>query len=639
MQSQYYDSTHRSWYTTTNYITLEGRMKKVSRFLRDYKLFSLTATSILIGLILQLTGQQTIAQWLLSAVALTTALPLVWNMFQDVRSGRYGIDILAITAIVAAVILGEYWAAIVVALMLTGGESLEDYAQRRARSELDALLKNAPKTARVLRKGKTVRVNVSELHVGDKILINAGDAVPADAVVLEGTASFDEASLTGESLPQAKQSGDALLSGSINLDGSIQAKVTATAENSQYQQIVKLVESAANSRAPFVRLAERYSIPFTILAYAIAGSVWVISGDPMRFLQVIIVATPCPLLLAAPISLISGMSRASSYGIIVKNGAALERMAEAKTIAFDKTGTLTRGKFEVTSIVATTGYTKDEVLKLAASLEQGSNHVIAQAIVAAAQHKKLKLSKAKHIKEVPGKGLLTSFKGQEVIVGRLAFLEENDIQLPTNFKVDTTAKTVVYIAVNGALAGALSLSDELRHEARITIEQLRDMGIKKVLLVTGDNASAAKYVAKELSIDEIHAESLPADKLRVLDTAKDRPLIFVGDGVNDAPILTAADVGVALGAKGSAVASESADIVIMVDSVGRVATAFEIAKRTFSIARQSILIGIGLSVGLMIVFSTGKFSPLTGAILQEVVDVFVIFNALRAHLIRPSIAD
>ena len=611
-------------------------MKKVSRFLREYKLFSLTTAAIVIGLALQLMGFGTAAQWLLSIVAIITALPLLWEMFEDVRSGRYGIDILAITAIVAAVILGEYWAAIVVALMLTGGESLEDYAQHRARSELDALLKNAPQTAQVIRKGKTLKVKVSELHVGDKILINAGDAVPADSVVLEGTANFDESSLTGESLPQSKTTGDQLLSGSINQDGSIQAKVTASAEDSQYQQIVKLVKSAANSQAPFVRLAERYSVPFTILAFSIAGGMWVLTGEPIRFLQVIIVATPCPLLLAAPIALISGMSRASNYGIIVKTGAAMERMAEAKAIAFDKTGTLTRGEFEVTGVVAASGHTKDEVLGLAASLEQGSNHVIGKAIVQSALDKKVKLTKAKHIKETAGKGLLTSLKGQEVVVGRLAFLEERGIEKPTNLKVDTTAKTTVYVAVNDEMIGAISLSDELREEAKSTIARLRNMGLKKILLITGDNSSAAKHVAKQLNLDEVHAEALPVDKLGVLDQTKDRPLIFVGDGVNDAPILTAADVGVALGAKGSTAASESADMVIMVDSVGRVATAYEIAKRTFSIARQSILIGIALSVGLMILFATGKFSPLTGAILQEVVDVFVIFNALRAHLIQPA---
>lgn len=611
-------------------------MKKLSRFLRDYKLFSLTVFAIIIGLILQLTGLGTAAQWLLSAVAIITALPLLWDMFEDVRSGRYGIDILAITAIVAAVILGEYWAAIVVALMLTGGESLEDYAQHRARSELDTLIKNSPRTAQVIRKGKTLKVKVSELHVGDKILINAGDAVPADAMVLEGSASFDESSLTGESLPQSKEKGNQLLSGSINLDGSIQAKVTAAAEDSQYQQIIKLVRSAANTQAPFVRLAERYSIPFTILAFSIAGGLWVLTGDSMRFLQVIIVATPCPLLLAAPIALISGMSRASKYGIIVKTGAAMERMAEARTIAFDKTGTLTRGEFEVTSIAAASGHTKDEVLGLAASIEQGSNHVIAKAIVAEAHSKGVKLTKAKHIKETAGKGLFTSLKGQEIVVGRLAYLNEHGVELPSNLKVDNTAKTTVYVAVDGAMIGAISLSDELRDEAKSTLARLRAMGIKNIMLITGDNQGAAKHAAKQLGIDEVHAEALPVDKLGVLDHTKERPLIFVGDGVNDAPILTAADVGVALGAKGSTAASESADMVIMVDDIGRVATAFEIAQRTFKIARQSILIGIGLSVGLMVLFATGKFSPLTGAILQEVVDVFVIFNALRAHLISPS---
>lgn len=611
-------------------------MKRLSRFLREYKLFSLTVVAIVIGLILQLTGKSTAAQWMLSIVALATAIPLLVEMFEDVRSGRYGIDILAITSIVAAVILGEYWAAIVVSLMLTGGESLEDYAQHRARSELDALVKNSPRTAHVLRKGKTVKVKVSELHVGDKILINAGDAVPTDAIVLEGTANFDESSLTGESLPQAKEKDSQLLSGSINLDGSIQAKVTAAAKDSQYQQIIKLVRSAASTQSPFVRLAERYSIPFTILAFAIAGSLWVLTGDSMRFLQVIIVATPCPLLLAAPIALISGMSRASNYGIVVKTGAAMERMAEAKSIAFDKTGTLTRGEFEVTDVTAVNGYTKNEVLGLAASLEQGSNHVIAKAIVNAAQDKKIKLTKAKRIKETAGKGLSTSLKGQEIIVGRLAFLEEHHIEKPAKLKVDTTAKTVVYVSIDGEMVGAVSLSDELREDAESTLTRLRNMGLKKILLITGDNNSAAKHVASQLGIHEVHAEALPVDKLGVLDKSKDRPLIFVGDGVNDAPILTAADVGVALGAKGSTAASESADMVIMVDSVGRVATAFEIAKRTFGIARQSILIGIALSVGLIIMFSTGKFSPLTGAILQEVVDVFVIFNALRAHLISPA---
>ena len=606
-------------------------MKRTIRLLRDYKLFSLALLAIIGGLALQLSGQHTAAKWLVSGVATIELFPLLWDMIEDVRSGSYGIDILAATAIGASVLLGQYWAAIVVVVMLTGGETLEDYAEHRAKSELDSLLKHAPQKAHVLRKGKTVDVPVSELHAGDKILIKPGELVPVDAVILEGTASFDESSLTGESLPQVKQIGDQIVSGSINLDGAITAKALASAADSQYQQIIKLVRGASASRAPFVRLAERYSLPFTFAAFAIAVTVWVISGQAIRFLEVIVVATPCPLLLAAPIALISGMSRASRFGIIVKTGSALEKLAEAETIAFDKTGTLTRGELSVDGIEAYGEFKKDDVLALAASLEQSSNHVVAQAIVQAAQSQKLKVVKAKHVQEIAGRGVMASAKGQHVLVGRLSLLTEHDVKLPARFKADSVMQTAVYVAADGQLAGVIKLSDELRPETKATLGLLKRLGIKHSLMVTGDNQATAKAIAKQLGIEHVHAEMLPADKLHILDGVKHRPLVFVGDGVNDAPALTAADVGIALGARGSTAASESADMVIMTNDFSRVATAVSVAKRTFFIAQQSILIGIAISLALMLLFATGKFSALTGAILQEVVDVVVIFNALRAH--------
>jgi heavy metal translocating P-type ATPase len=587
--------------------------------------------TIIAGLILELAGQRTAAHWLLGTVSILELLPLVWRMWRDVQSGTYGIDILAATAIVTSVILGQYWAAIVVVVMLTGGEGLEDFAEHRAKRELDALLKLAPRRAHVLRKGKTLDIPANEIKVGDKLLIKAGELVPVDAVILEGAASFDESSLTGESLPQVREVGSILLSGSTNLDGPVTAKAVETAENSQYQQITNLVRSAAASKAPFVRLADRYSIPFTVLSFAIAGGVWAWSGQAIRFLEVIVVATPCPLLLAAPIALISGMSRASRYGIIVRSGSALERLAEARTFAFDKTGTLTRGVPEVDSITALSGHTKDTVLALAASLEQSSNHVLADAIVQAAQDKGLKLTKAKHVRETAGRGLTAMIKGKEVLVGRFGLLQEAAVKVPPRFRQSTVKQTAVYIAVGGKLAGIITLKDEIRPESAATIEELRDMGISEFIMVTGDNEAAAANVARALGIDHFHAEALPGDKLQVLDKAKQRPLVFVGDGVNDAPILTAADLGIALGARGVAAASESADIVIMPDDLSRVAAATAIAKRTFRIARQSILTGIGLSILLMAIFATGAFSPLSGAIIQELVDVVVIVNALRAH--------
>lgn len=608
-------------------------MKSAVRFLRNYKLFNTVLLIATISLALELAGARTASHLLLAVTALIATVPLVWSMWQDIQTGKYGIDILAATAIITAVILGEYWAAIVVVLMLTGGEALENFAERRARSELDTLLSHAPKKAHVIRKGKTLNVAVSQIHAGDKIFIRAGEQVPVDAIIIEGTASFDESSLTGESVPQSKQAKDTILSGSINLDGAITAKALATAADSQYEQIIRLVRGAASTQAPFVRLADRYSLPFTFFAYALASGIWLLTGDVQRFLEVIIVATPCPLLLAAPIALISGMSRASRYGIIVKTGSALERLAEAKAIAFDKTGTLTRGQLTVQSVTARGSFMRDEVLRLAASLEQSSSHVVAQAIVSNAAERGLKLTKAKHAKEIAGRGVMATIKGTRVIVGRLDLLEEHGIAVPPNFNIKSIKQTAVFVGVADSLAGYITLHDEIRPEAPNTIERLRALGIHRVMMVTGDNKVAATTVAKQLGIQEVYSEALPGDKLHVLEAVKERPLVFVGDGVNDAPVLTGSDVGIALGARGSAAASESADMVIMLDDVNRVAGAYTIAKRTFKIARQSIFIGIGLSVILMFVFATGAFTPLAGALIQELVDVIVIFNALRAHLI------
>ncbi len=606
-------------------------MKRLLKFVREYRLFSIAVLTAIIGLCLQFAGLNTASKWLVSTVAIIETLPLLWGMWKHFQSGNYGLDILAATAIVASVLLGQYWAAIVVVLMLTGGESLEDYAEHRAKSELDALLKHAPQIAHVIRKGKTVDVKVSELKIGDKIIIKAGEVVPVDCKILEGTASFDESSLTGESLPQTKQIGDELLSGSTNIDGAITAKALATADDSQYQQIIKLVRSAAASQAPFVRLADRYSIPFTLLAYAIAITVWVITGDSMRFLEVIIVATPCPLLLAAPIALISGMTRASRYGIIVKTGSALEKLSLAKSIAFDKTGTLTKGELKVEGTQTFGDFKADEVLSLAASLEQSSNHVMALAIVQHMTDRKLKVVAAKHVKEISGLGLMAQVKHHQVIVGRLSLLKDHGVTMPSKFKSQTVANSAVYVAVDGNLAGIINLSDEIRPESKETLARLHKLGLTNAIMITGDNETIANKIAKQLGIDRVYADTLPADKLHLLESIKDRPLIYVGDGVNDAPALTAADIGIALGARGSTAASESADMVIMLNDLGRVATAISIAKRTFFIAKQSILIGIGISIGLMLLFSTGKFSPLVGAVVQEVVDVVVIFNALRAH--------
>jgi heavy metal translocating P-type ATPase len=606
-------------------------MKKYWEQLVRYKLFSIALIVFIISLALEFTPLKWISRWLLSALALGEVVPLLWGMYRDVREGTYGVDLLAATAIVTSVIMKQYWAGVVIVLMLTGGEALEDYAEGRAKTELEALLKNAPQHAHVLKNNVVMDVPIARVLKNQKIVIRPGEVVPVDCLIIEGSSSFDESSLTGESLPQEKNINDELLSGTVNLEGAITAKTIRPAAESQYEQIIKLVKSASSSKAGFVRLADRYSIPFTIISFVIAIAAWVISGHSIRFLEVLVVATPCPLILAAPIAIISGMSKAAKNGIIIKTGSALEKLAEAKTIGFDKTGTLTEGRPVVKKVTSYKPFMNSEVLTLAASLELNSNHVLAKAIINEASRLKLKTKKAKKIIEVSGKGLSAHVSGKTVLVGRVSLMEENDVNIPKGIKLGNIKDTSTYVAINNELAGVISFEDQVRKESKNTLKKLRLLGLKNILMVTGDSLSRARVLGKQLGIDQIEAEALPADKLIAIERIKERPVVFVGDGVNDAPVLTAADVGIALGARGSTAASQSADMVIMLDDVSKVATVREIAVRTFFIAKQSIFIGIGLSVGLMLIFSTGRFLPVYGAVIQELVDVVVIFNALRAH--------
>ena len=606
-------------------------VKKVVRFFKHYKQLGFVIISVLVALPLDIAGYHTAAHIILGASALINVVPLLWDMIQDLRSGIYGVDILAATAIITSVLLHEYWAGIIIVLMLTGGEALEDYAQRRAKTELTALLTRAPRQAHILRGRKVVDIKASEVRVGDKLIIKPGEVVPVDAVITEGSASFDESSLTGESLPVMRKVGEELLSGSINIDGAITVKALRAAKDSQFEQIVRLVRSASASKAPFVRLADRYAIPFTLIAFIIAITAWIISGESIRFLEVLVVATPCPLILGAPIALISGMSRAAKQGIIVKTGAAMERLAAIKTLGFDKTGTLTVGRPEVDTVSEFAPFTTEAILGMAASLEQSSNHVLAKAIVSHAKQKGVRIVKAKKVNELAGSGLRAAVQGKSVLVGRLSLMEDEAVEMPSSFKADSVQQTATYISIDGKLAGIITFKDEIRPETQSTLLRLKQLGIRNILMVTGDNATTAQQIAQQLGIDEVHAEALPADKLEAIESVTQKPVGFVGDGVNDAPVLAAADVGIALGARGSTAASESADVVIMLDNLEKVATSVAIAKRTFFIARQSILIGIIISIGLMLIFSTGKFQPVYGAIIQEVVDVIVIFNALRAH--------
>ncbi|MDM8085262.1 heavy metal translocating P-type ATPase [Cellulomonas cellasea] len=600
--------------------------------LRQYPLVLATLAVAALGGVLTAAGAGQVAQWAVSGYALAIAAVQAVAMVRELRSGTWGIDILAVTAIVATVVVGQHWAALVIVLMLTGGVALEDYAAGRARRELSALLAAAPQTAHALRPDGSVQdVPVDDVRPGDQLVVKPGEVVPVDGDLLSAAAPLDESSLTGESMPVERVTGDSLLSGAVNGPAGIRMRATATADASQYQHIVALVREASESKAPFVRLADRVAVPFTAVALLIAGAAWAVSGDPSRFAEVLVVATPCPLLIATPVAFMAGMSRASKNGIIVKNGGALERLARVKTAAFDKTGTLTHGHPEVVAVAPRDGLPADELLRLAASVEQYSNHSLASSIVHAATARGLTLSPGRGVRESTGHGVSAQVDGHTVAVGKEAYVAglvggTSRIE-PVELEPGQLA---VHLAVDGVHAGAITLADAVRAESLHTVTRLRQLGVRHTVMLTGDGEATARHVADAVGVDEFRADCLPADKVAAVRALPDRPVMMVGDGVNDAPVLAVADVGVAMGAKGSSAASESADVVILVDDVDRAARAIAIGHRTVNVAMQAIGIGVGISLALMAAAAFGMIPAIVGAGLQELVDLTTILWALRA---------
>lgn len=638
-------------------------MVALKRAIRAYPLVAATLVVALIGLLLLATPGREYASWFVGVYALGIAL---WEATQMVRSlmrGNFGLDILAVTAITAAVLVGEPWAALVVVLMLTGGEALENYAEHRSKRELVALLDRAPRQAtRVLGLGPAntntgtnidagtnldvgteatsllEEVPVDEITIGDVLLVRPGAVVPVDAVLLSDHAVFDESSLTGESLPVERSAGEVVASGVVNGQAAVYLRAQTLASDSQYQQIVALVERAQASKAPTVRLADRYAVPFTALSLLIAAVAWILSGDPTRFAEVLVVATPCPLLIAAPVAFLGGMSRAAAHGLIVKGGGTLEQLARVRSAAFDKTGTLTSGHPVLARTHLAQGFTDAQLLQLAASAEVYSSHVLAGAIVATAKKQGLTILGVSAATEHATNGVeavLDGVGGSEgsvehsvVRVGKPGWVAEvatDVVRVPLK-----AGELAIYVALDGRFVGALIMRDAVRPEAADTVRRLRALGIERTLVVTGDVGATAHSVAKEVGIAEVHAECTPASKVQIAASITPRSLIMTGDGLNDAPVLAAADVGFAMGARGATAASESADVVNRFDTIAGVADAIRIGQNTVRIALQSIWAGILLSFALMLVAAFGFLPALLGAWMQEVVDLVAILWALRA---------
>ena len=610
----------------------------MSRLVAAARRYPLVITTVLLGLVgigLALAGRADTLVWLFGGFGLLVAAISAVGMVKQMRRGSFGVDLLAITAIVATVLVGEYVATLLIVLMLTGGAALEDFAVNRAKRELNALLNRAPQIAHRLpdagdpADGRDVEdVPATEVQPGDLLLVRPAEIVPVDGVLESASAAFDESSLTGESLPVERSAGDGILSGSINGQAAATIRATQTAADSQYQQIVALVEEAAASKAPVVRLADRYAVPFTAVALAIAGLAWLLTGDPLRFAEVLVVATPCPLLISAPVAFMGGMSRAARNGIIVKGGGVLETLSRAKTAVFDKTGTLTHGTPAIARVLPAAGFDADEVLALAASAEQYSSHVLAASVIAAARARGLELTASETASEVPAHGVVARLDGREVAVGKFSFVADRAAE--ASRAALEGGELAIYVAVDGRFAGSIVASDQLRGNARQTIAELGALGIRNTVMLTGDARPAAEHIAALVGIENVQADCLPADKVAGVRAIGQRPVIMVGDGVNDAPVLAVADVGIAMGARGATAASESADVVILIDDLSRTARAVAIGQDTIRIALQSIWLGIALSLGLMGFAAFGLIPATVGALLQEVVDLATILNALRA---------
>jgi heavy metal translocating P-type ATPase len=579
----------------------------------DFALFATWAWRLGAGLVL--------------AVAVVETGAAIWRR-------EAGLDLLAIVAIGGAVALNETFAAAVIALMFSSGRALEVYAEGRARKEMSALLVRTPRFANRYDGAAIAQVPMEEVVPGDRLLVKAGETLPVDGTLVSPIAAINAASLTGESMPVSRAAGSALQSGMVNAGDAFDMLATRHAKDSTFSNIVRLVESAQRSKAPASRMADRFALFFIPLAVLIAGLAWIYSGDPRRALAVIVVATPCPLILAVPVAIVCAMSRCARHGVLVKHGGALEKLASATTLFLDKTGTLTSGNARLVAIETTGGEERSEMLRLAASLEQMSGHVIAVAVVRAACERGLRLSVPRDVQESGGAGLAGVVDGRTVRVGSLAFACAT--AAPSAWgnafarRLTYEGATGVFVSIDGTLCGAMELADEIRLDTPRALRQLRAAGIANIVMLTGDRQEIAEPIAGSLGIDAVLADRTPESKLAAIHAARDSgTTIMVGDGINDTPALAAADIGVAMGARGTAAAAESAQVVLLVDRLDRLALAVRIARQTRRIALQSVFAGMGLSILAMIAAAFGYLPPVAGAILQEAIDIAVIFNALR----------
>ena len=653
--------------------SLVARDKQLLGTMKRYPVPFVAVILMLASLVLWLAGRGDVANWTLLAVALLGGIPLLWETLKQLYRREFGVDVIAILAIAGSIFMHQYLAGALVVLMMSGGEALEAYALRRARSSLSSLAERAPRSAHTWRGEELTTIPAEQVEVGMVIVVKPGELIPVDGVVTTGSSSLSEADLTGEPVPVRKAPGMLVLSGSVNLDGVLEIRASKRSAESKYAQIVRLVEDAQTQKAPIHRLADRYSVWFTLAAVSLAALAWAISGDSVYALAVMVVASPCPLILATPIAIMSGIDLAARNGIIAKSGGAIEQLGEVDIAVFDKTGTLTLGMPKVTAIVPVKqekpdaeaqGQDKSEaprlyhdgdegtLLRLAASVEQLSTHILSRAVVEAAQERALPLSSVDEFEEIFGKGVHgrvsmiaedrrgaweSAGNDVEVAVGNRSFMKHLDIPVPAILLAErerrvASGQICSFIAVQKRVEGLLVLQDVPRPELSRLSSDLRAAGIKETILLTGDSEVVAQQIGKIALVDRVVSRCLPEDKVRIVQELERQGhrVLMVGDGINDAPALASATVGMALGTQGLTAAASAADTVLLSTDIMRVVRAVRLGRRVMRVAVQGIWVGMGLSVIAMVFAAFGFISPAAGALIQEAFDVIVILNALRA---------
>ncbi len=639
-------------------LSIAPEIRKVVIFSKRYPIPAFAIIGLISGTIVHyIFNDPETGHWIWYIVLVIGGIPILFGTIKEMFEGRFASDIVAMLAISTAIITNEAFPGVIIVIMQSGGKALEDYAFRKATTSLDQLMARSPKTAHRKINDKEIEdVNVEKIQRGDHLVIRPGDLVPVDGTIISDNAQIDESSLTGEPLPKFKHAGEEVFSGTINTGNIFEIIAIRISEESQYSKIVKLVKKAREEKAPIQRLADKYALWFTPITLAMCGLGWLLTQNPQTILSVLVVATPCPLIFATPVAIISGIDKAARQSIIVKSGAAIEQISKADAVIFDKTGTITYGTPIVEDIILLNNfsknkngrnieYTKDDILFRAASLEQMSSHPSAQSITSAAKKKFNNFPLPTNFHEKAGLGVEGCVNGEYILVGSPTFIESkfttstdydttnrNSDLLKTMTRIQKQGKMVALININGKNAALIKFSDKIRDGVATMIQNLKKEGIKETIMLTGDSLDNAKSIANQAAIDNYKYDLLPEDKVNEVKKLKEkfRNIVMVGDGINDAPALTTAAAGIAMGAKGTAISAEAADIVLLIDDVTKVSDIMHISKRTIKIAKQSIFIGIGLSFLLMIFASFGLILPSVGALFQEALDVGVILNAIRA---------